>query len=219
MRIRADRRILPLLEALLLGAGVVLLGVFGWYKFEEHYYQARYQTALDHALAQPVETEKSETPAAVPIVHESAAASDPSSRRTRDASAATPIEGLYGRLSSTALGLEVAVADGLDSKTLRRAAGRLPRDGRNTVIAAHRDTFFRPLRNVQPGDDFTLEPIGSAPTKYEVEWMKVVEPSAVTAMQETNIRSLTLITCFPFDWVGPAPRRLIVRARAVDPSL
>jgi sortase A len=82
------------------------------------------------------------------------------------------------------------------------------------ALAGHRDGLFRPLRNVLPGDAITLR-TPERDFRYEVEWTAIVPPSAAGVIQATSERKLTLITCFPFYYVGAAPERFIVRAREV----
>lgn len=220
MRVRVSRGFGRVLEAAMFLVGAASLLAFGWWKLDEAYYQAEYQQHLEEAFAAldeqntDVEPRQTVDPKRSPerTVDSEPAATVPVTAKAR------ALANLYGRLTSKSLGLNVAVADGLDATTLRRAAGRLARDdARNTVIAAHRDSFFRPLRNVSPGDEFLLETLDGQSRRYVVDWMKVVEPTDVEAMRDTPTDALTLITCFPFDWIGPAPRRLIVRAeRSVD---
>ena len=87
---------------------------------------------------------------------------------------------------------------------------QIPRLG----LAGHRDTFFRPLKRVRTGDAITLK-TRNGDFEYLVESTAVVRPSDLQVIQPTNRRTLTLITCFPFSYVGPAPDRFIVRAREV----
>jgi sortase A len=80
------------------------------------------------------------------------------------------------------------------------------------VLAGHRDSFFRPLRNIRTGDEITLT-VGGGDAIYDVEWTSIVSPSALWVMQPTDANTLTLVTCYPFSFVGAAPNRFIVRAR------
>ena len=122
-----------------------------------------------------------------------------------------------GRLNVPRLGLSVLVLEGTDSHTLRVAAGHVPGTARpgtigNTVIAAHRDTFFRGLREIRRDDVVTL--VGSgAVLRYRVEGTEIVGPRDVEVLRGTGGTELTLITCYPFYYVGPAPKRFIVHAR------
>ncbi len=124
--------------------------------------------------------------------------------------------GLVGRLEVPRLGLVAMVEEGVDQRTLRRAAGHLPGtalpgEAGNVVVAAHRDTFFRPLKDVRPGDALRFAtPDGEF--AYVVVSIDVVEPSRTDVLAASHGHEATLITCYPFSYVGPAPQRLVVRA-------
>jgi sortase A len=112
--------------------------------------------------------------------------------------------------------LEVAVLPGTDDFALNRAVGHveataLPGTDGNSAIAGHRDGFFRGLKDVGPDDAIELETLRGRET-YRVERIWVVSPEDVSVLSATAERSLTLITCYPFYHVGPAPQRYIVRA-------
>jgi sortase A len=112
----------------------------------------------------------------------------------------------------------VAVLQGIEDHVLRRGAGWIPGTARpgesgNVGIAAHRDTFFRALREIRSGDRVELE-TPDAGRSYVVRSVSVVEPEFTGSLQPTNEPTVTLVTCFPFDYVGPAPRRYIVQAVA-----
>lgn len=129
----------------------------------------------------------------------------------------TPI----ARLRLDRVELETVVAEGASARVLRRSAGRLASSGSiladgtvrgNVVLAAHRDTHFRPLEDVEAGDVLELEgPDGLA--RYLVDWTRVVAPDDVWVTEQRGRDELTLVTCYPFRWIGPAPDRFIVRAR------
>ncbi|MBZ5502000.1 MAG: class D sortase [Acidobacteriia bacterium] len=132
-----------------------------------------------------------------------------------------PAEGsTLGRLQIPRLGLRVIVVQGDSPQILKRAVGHLPEttlpgeDG-NAALAGHRDTLFRPLRGVRAGDAITFE-TPSRVVRYQVEWTQVVAPTSIEVLRSSGAHELTLITCFPFDFVGSAPNRFIVRAREVD---
>jgi len=130
--------------------------------------------------------------------------------------------GVIGELGISRLGLKVIVVQGDSSKILQRAVGHLPEtalpgEWGNVVLAGHRDSFFRPLRNIQSGDAITLK-TSDGDLRYEVESTSVVSPNDVRALEPSSERMLTLITCFPFYYAGPAPNRFIVRARQVGRS-
>ena len=118
--------------------------------------------------------------------------------------------------------LEVPVLEGADEVTLNQGAGHIPgtalpgADG-NSGIAAHRDGFFRGLKDVRVGDLVELETLRGTAT-YRIDVLSIVGPDDVTVLRPTAHRSLTLVTCFPFYFVGPAPKRSIVRAVALGPD-
>jgi len=121
------------------------------------------------------------------------------------------------------IGLEVAVLPGTDDFTLNRSVGHiddtaLPGTDGNSGIAGHRDGFFRGLKDVSTGDAIELDTLQGEEV-YRVERVWVVYPDDVTVLDATPTRSLTLVTCYPFYHVGPAPQRYIVRAvRAGGPA-
>jgi sortase A len=112
--------------------------------------------------------------------------------------------------------LEVPVLDGTDDWTLNRAVGRIAGTARaggsgNLGIAGHRDGFFRSLKDLVAGDTLELETYGGKDT-YVVEKVWIVGPEDVSVLESTPVPSVTLVTCYPFYFVGSAPERYIVRA-------
>jgi sortase A len=112
--------------------------------------------------------------------------------------------------------LEVPVLPGTDDRTLDRGVGHiddtpLPGADGNSGIAGHRDGFFRGLKDIVPGDEIELETLRGKEI-YRVDRTWVVNPEDVTVLDPTLTRSLTLVTCYPFYYVGAAPQRFIVRA-------
>jgi len=108
------------------------------------------------------------------------------------------------------------VVEGADASNLRRAVGHvrgtaLPEESGNVRIAGHRDTFFRPLHAVQLDDKITLSTLQGT-YRYQVVSTMVVQPEDIQVLRPAGHDSLTLITCFPFYYIGPAPKRFIVRA-------
>ncbi|MCM2270591.1 MAG: class D sortase, partial [Thermoanaerobaculia bacterium] len=146
---------------------------------------------------------------------EAAPQSVESTVREVSVAAGTPL----ARLAVPRLGTSVVVAEGVDETVLRRAAGRLPESARfdedgNVAVAGHRDTFFRSLERIRAGDRVVIERAGGR-SEYEVEWAAVVEPSRIEVTHDAGYPALTLVTCFPFTYVGEAPYRYVVRARRV----
>jgi sortase A len=128
-------------------------------------------------------------------------------------------DGLIGRIEVTRLSLSVIVVEGTDKTTLRRAVGHivgtgLPGQSGNMGIAGHRDTFFRPLKNIQRDDIIRLTTLRGE-YRYRVVSTKVVSPERVEVLRPDGNEILTLVTCYPFYFVGPAPNRFIVRAERV----
>jgi len=124
---------------------------------------------------------------------------------------------VLGRLEIPRLGVSVMVVEGVDERDLKRAAGHVPGTAfpgqvGNIGIAAHRDTFFRPLRRIQRSDLLILS-TAQGHYLYRVISSIVVSPEVVQVLYPTANDSLTLVTCFPFDYIGPAPKRFIVQAR------
>lgn len=124
------------------------------------------------------------------------------------------------RLEIPRLGITVMVHEGVQSGTLRIGAGHVPGtatagDRGNVVIAAHRDTFFRQLRNIRPKDTILLETLKGT-YQYSVEWTRIVKPSDREVLAMSDDPVLTLVTCYPFYYIGPAPSRFIVRAGRVS---
>jgi sortase A len=119
-------------------------------------------------------------------------------------------------LSIPKLHLEVPVYDGTDDLTLNRGVGRIIGTARlgsagNTGIAGHRDGFFRGLKDIAPGDRIDLV-LPSQTSYYVVETIQITGPDDVSVLRPTPKASLTLVTCYPFYYVGSAPQRYIVSA-------
>lgn len=124
------------------------------------------------------------------------------------------------QLAIPRLGVSVMGEEGTDIGTLRRGAGHVPgtappgSSSGNVVIAAHRDTFFRPLRDIRVGDDVEMT-TASGRLYYRVDSTEVVAPSDVAVLRGTGTPNLTLITCYPFAFIGSAPSRFIVHCSLV----
>jgi sortase A len=171
-----------------LAAGIIALGYAGYVVVDAHAYQAVEKSRFENVS-------RSEAPHPV-------------------------VEGeVIGEMDVPRLGIEAMVVQGDSSKLLRRAVGHMPEtplpwESGNVALAGHRDSFFRPLRNVRAGDAITLKTV-NGDYHYEVESTEVVPPSDMHVLDPTTGRALTLITCFPFYYVGSAPDRFVVRAREV----
>jgi sortase A len=132
----------------------------------------------------------------------------------------TPTDpGLIGRVEIPRLDISAVVREGVDAKTLSRAVGHVPSTPLpgalgNVAIAAHRDTYFRNVRNIRKGDRIRMvTPKGTY--EYTVDSLKIVAPTEVRVLDPTPEPVITLVTCYPFNYIGSAPKRFIVRARQV----
>jgi sortase A len=208
------RRGLRLLERLLLVVGLVCLGYFGYVSAETALYQAFETRELDAILAAAPsgppgdfaggKHSRLETEVVLPTVP-----------RPRPADGTT-----LGRLEIPRLGVSAIVRAGSDSRTLRLAVGHiggtsLPGEPGNIGLAAHRDTFFRRLGEIHE-DDLVRFVTTDGTFVYRVAGTQVVDPHDTWVLNPTEEPALTLVTCYPFRYVGSAPRRFIVRAHLAE---
>jgi sortase A len=195
-------------RALLLVMGFASLGYAGYSLLDAQLYQSYENWRFDREVTNS---------------RPSAAAFDPkfviASSRTHDDVPPPPVVvpgAVLGRLEIARLDVSVIIAEGTDGKILRRAAGHipgtsLPGEAGNVAISGHRDTFFRPLKDIREGDVVTLTTLNGS-YRYRVDSTAVVEPDDVAVLKDSAAPTLTLVTCYPFYFVGPAPKRFIVRA-------
>ncbi|HEY1526601.1 MAG TPA: class D sortase [Candidatus Angelobacter sp.] len=124
-----------------------------------------------------------------------------------------------GRLEISRVHISAVVAEGTSQRVLSRAIGHavgtaLPGQTGNVTLAAHRDTFFRHLGDVRSGDIIELKEPGHE-YRYQVRFTAVVGPKDTWVLEPTGKETLTLLTCYPFHFVGPAPDRFVIRARRI----
>jgi sortase A len=130
-------------------------------------------------------------------------------------------KGVLGRIEIVRLGISGIIAEGTDNATLKGAVGHVlstsqPGEAGNVGLAAHRDGLFRGLGGVRQNDIIRIvTPRGSY--SYRVTYSVVVGPQRVDLLDSTAVPSLTLITCYPFHWIGHAPKRFVVRAVQFEP--
>jgi len=184
---------------LLLVIGTVALGYVGMTLLESRLYQKSAKQSLE-AQIQTIKTSDS-LQTKVPV----------------------KVGDVLGRLDIPRLGISVAILQGTSLRTLRLGAGHieatpLPGDSGNSGIAGHRDTFFRELRNVRTTDQIQLQ-TATGVLHYEVDWVKIVRPNDMTVLAASSDSALTLVTCYPFYFVGPASDRFVVHAHLSRPSL
>ena len=209
------RRGLRLLERLLLVVGFVCLGYFGYVYAETALYQAYEARELDAILAAAPPRPALEGGTNTRSRSETEVVLLPTSRRPRPADGTT-----LGRLEIPRLNVSAIVRAGSDSRTLRLAVGHiggtsLPGEPGNIGLAAHRDTFFRRLGEIRE-DDVVRFVTTDGTFVYRVEGTKVVDPHDTWVLNPTDEPALTLVTCYPFRYVGSAPRRFIVRAHLAE---
>jgi sortase A len=193
MTSRRSRRRLLLASYALALVGLLALGycVMVWHNAQT--YQQAAQREFERKLAAPAAT-------APP------AATKPALRE------APPI----AQLQIPRLGVSVMVVEGDSDRNLERAVGHIPGTAPiggpgNVAIAGHRDTFFLPLREVQRNDLILLRTLRGN-YSYRVVMMQIVGPKDVAVLRPSRRDELTLVTCYPFEFVGSAPRRYVVTA-------
>jgi sortase A len=121
-----------------------------------------------------------------------------------------------GRLEIPSIHLSAIVAEGVATRTLRRSVGHVPGTalpgGRGNVgLSAHRDTFFRHLGELRKDDVITITTLDGS-FEYVVESTTIVDPDESVVLHDAGRPTLTLVTCYPFYYVGPAPKRFVVHA-------
>jgi sortase A len=134
-----------------------------------------------------------------------------------------PVGTWVAKLEGPSIDLSATVLEGSDEATLNRAAGHvedtaLPGQRGNVAIAAHRDTIFRRVRNIRAGDPLVLT-TAERVYRYRVTRTRIVEPDDVAVLDATDHPTLTLVTCYPFTFIGHAPKRYIVTADLVGETV
>lgn len=197
------------LERALLIIGILCLGVWAYAWVDSKVYQYQENKLLDQAASQATARAAAETDALASFQEQDA--SKP--RQPKE-------EGeLVGRVEIPRIGVSGIVLEGVEKKTLRRGIGRipgtaLPEDAGNVGLAAHRDSFFRGLKDIRKNDIITLKTLEST-YYYRVDWTRIVLPEDTHVLEDTGAPELTLVTCYPFYYVGSAPKRFVVRAERI----
>jgi sortase A len=124
------------------------------------------------------------------------------------------VGGPIAQLTIPSAGISAIVLEGSDESTLKIAPGHipgtaLPGEAGNVAIAGHRDTFFRKLERIRRGDTVKLATLKDT-YQYKVDTIEVVDPARIDVLESSGHPTLTLVTCYPFHWIGPAPKRFIV---------
>jgi sortase A len=223
---RSGRPTLRALEWLFLIVGLLAVDCFVWINTSSVLYQAYEDWAFDQTL-------RGLTPSMTGFAGaearwlfggtarekvQSAEAPKPSPPETPSPSPPAK-RSVIGRLAIPRLNLAVMVREGADEGTLSRAVGHipgtaLPGNVGNVGLAGHRDTFFRALRNIRTDDTIELETTAGT-YRYVVKSTRIVTPRDVSVLQASGGETLTLVTCYPFYYVGSAPKRFIVHAALI----
>ena len=213
---RISERELKGIERFLLGLGLALLGYVAWVSCEATYVEwrfARQLAGVQHPVHQQDDTRRL------------AARPTPSSPLASNAHAEPVVttpndDGFLGVLEVPRLELSTVIFEGIDGKTLRRSVGHIPGTALpgavgNVGIAGHRDRFFGGLKDLVE-DDLMLVRTARASYTYRVDSMRVVAPDQTDVLESSGGRELTLVTCYPFYFVGPAPERFVVFAHQIE---
>lgn len=189
MRVRIRNRALAWIEACLWTVGCLAIGYCAFIWGRAYYDQTQANWALNHVLP-----------------------GDPGTGAPKVAAEGS----LFGRIDIPRLDISVIVFEGTSDDTLARGVGHLrgtaaPGQRGNLVLAGHRDTFFRELRNIRRGDQISVK-APDAEYQYSVDSTAIVQPTQTEVVRPTDAATLTLITCYPFYYIGAAPERFIVRA-------
>jgi len=193
---RTAGKALSVLESSLLVAGLACLGWSGWVKAKEHSFQIE-QRALFERMSSPA-------------------------LQAAEHAAASPAETskLIGLPEMPRLKLSAMVVEGDDDETLNVAIGHLrdtplPGEAGNSALAGHRDSFFRPLKGIRVGDEIQVT-LPQRNLRYRVERTLIVGPKDLSVLKPSPKPTLTLITCYPFSYIGHAPKRFVVQASQID---
>lgn len=188
-------------SALVVG-GAVLLALYAWTRYESAAAQQRAKATLSRM-----------TPDQQTVPDGKAAVTSDGAKRARR----VPRGAVLGELEIPRLKVSVMVLEGDDSGILKLGAGHIPGtallpSSGNIGIAAHRDTYFRPLRQIHVNDVINFKSLAGT-SQYKVTDTAIVSPSNIGVLSRAPGRDLTLVTCYPFYYLGPAPERFIVHAR------
>ncbi len=220
-------KVLRILERVLLAAGAILLGFWGFMRLHRAVGEKADLSRFAEARAAALSGRSEGAPGGEAPAPEGRASVDttlwaPERIRAYEESLRMKFGAPLAILSIPKIRLEVPVLDGTDDLTLNRGVGRIEGTARpgeigNVGIAGHRDGFFRGLKDVGVGDEIGL----STPARnyvYAIESIRIVTPEDVQVLDPTPRPALTLVSCYPFYFVGSAPRRFVVRAVLVGES-
>lgn len=225
---RRRKRRRPWLRTIFYLAGFAAVGYYGYTLAEQYVYERYENWAFDQEMSgrrvTPKDWAMTITPLgewtgySLPPVRQAPA---PATRETPAVKRDVPIGAVLGRVDIPRLHLSAIVRQGADEETLKTAVGHVPStqfagEVGNFAIAAHRDTLFRALKDIRIGDTVTFQSTGGS-YEYKVASTQIVKPTDVDVLRpQGDQKLLTMITCYPFYFVGSAPKRFIVTARLSD---
>lgn len=180
-------------QSLLFGIAILTLGYCGYILLDAWTYQASAKRSLEGQIQ---------------------------TQRENDSHSPKPAlkEGdVLGQIEIPRLAMSVAILQGTNSRILRLGAGHiegtaLPGSPGNSGIAGHRDTFFRALKGIRRNDEIRIQTANGL-FHYQVDWVKVVAPDDTSVLAPSTDSALTLVTCYPFQFIGAAPKRFVVHAQ------
>jgi sortase A len=199
--------------------GIFVLGYVAITLLSARLYQAR----ESHRFEQALNERKSATPSSGSDSLKSSPTSvgaSPQDRSPIEGRTTVPARPALGRITIPSIGLSSMILEGIDQKTMQRGVGHIPGTALldqpgNVALARHRDTFFRTLRKIRKNDEITVETLEEA-YRYRVDFTQVVAPDETEVLNGSGDTILTLVTCYPFSFVGPAPQRFVVRAHRIS---
>jgi len=185
-------------ERVLLGLALAMLGWCAWSLVESRVYQNLHRAEFETRTLQDGPRETSP-----PLPHRS-----------------VPEGTAVGRIEIPRIGVSAIIAEGATDATLRLAVGHIPGtafpgESGNTGLAGHRDGFFRSLSRIRLLDEIRLTAEGGSTFLYRVDSIAVVEPGEVSVLAAGSSAAVTLVTCYPFHFLGAAPKRFVVKAGRV----
>lgn len=216
VRIRQRHPFSTFFSAVLMFLGLAAIGYYGYVMLETEAVQAYEKWAFEKELAGKKPTVGGYVGSWINKDAEEPPTEAPALPKRVDAADWT------GKIEIARVKVSAIVHEGVDSRTLRRAVGHIPGtsfpgEPGNVGLAAHRDTFFRGLRDIRKSDVIRVE-TREGTYEYEVESTRIVLPDRVDVLEASSEPTLTLVTCYPFNYVGKAPKRFIVTARQLTPS-
>ncbi len=201
-------------EAVLWTIAVVALGWFAYVQADAYFFQQDQNRRMNALLRRSAESAAAGETISTPST----------TRATPDGELPAPISSVHilrgdlvARIDIPRLKVSEAVIEGDDTDTLRHAVGHipgtaLPGERGNVGLAGHRDSFFRKIGELKEGDTLILE-TARGTFSYHVAKRAIVAPSDTSVLNSTNEPALTLVTCYPFRYIGPAPKRYVITAR------